>query len=62
MKEAEIIQKAIELDSLSEHFTLSHAVLATAKMIEDQKKTVLSLLIATETSQKTARDFLSGMS
>ncbi|MDR2732140.1 MAG: ImmA/IrrE family metallo-endopeptidase [Fibromonadaceae bacterium] len=35
---SEAIEKACELNNLSENFTLSHAVLATAKMIEDQKK------------------------
>jgi len=38
MTEINIIKKAQELNALSEGFTLSHAVLATAKMIEEHKK------------------------
>lgn len=38
MDYSEVIKKATELNSLSEEFTLSHAVLATARMIEKQKE------------------------
>lgn len=41
MNDSNIIKKAIELNSLAEEFSLSHAVLATARMIEEQKKSSL---------------------
>jgi hypothetical protein len=37
-----ITKKAIELNSLAGEFTLSHAVLATARMIEEQKRSFQS--------------------